>query len=114
MHLQNMPLIIRSFVLIKMKFKSISADFHLGQCRANKAFQYVKRMLLLFRAVVKFCSANRLFKFFEMSLVESQNCYCMPLLNVASCKLTLSMGIPWNWTDLTLVNHLLQICNYVR
>ena len=32
------------------------------ECRTKKAFKYVKRMLPLFRAVVKFCSTNRLFK----------------------------------------------------
>ena len=31
------------------------------ECQANKAFKYVKRMLPLFHAVVKFCSINRLF-----------------------------------------------------
>ena len=29
------------------------------ECRTKKAFKYVKRMLPLFRAVVKFCSTNR-------------------------------------------------------
>ena len=31
------------------------------ECRTKTNFQYVKRMLPLFRAVVKFCSTNRLF-----------------------------------------------------
>ena len=31
------------------------------KCRTKKAFKYVKKMLPLFRAVVKFCSINRLF-----------------------------------------------------
>ena len=29
------------------------------------AFKYVKRMLPLFRTVVKFCSTNRLFTYFQ-------------------------------------------------
>ena len=32
------------------------------ECRTKKAFKYVNRMLPLFRAVVKFCSTNRLFR----------------------------------------------------
>ena len=30
------------------------------ECRTKKAFKYVKRILPLFRVVVKFCSTNRL------------------------------------------------------
>ena len=31
--------------------------------RTRKTFKYVKRMLPLFRAVVKFCSTNRLLRY---------------------------------------------------
>ena len=34
----------------------------------EKVFQYVKRMLPLFRAVVKFCTTNRLFAYIYMYL----------------------------------------------
>ena len=35
--------------------------FFVRQKQEKKAFKYVKRMLPLFRAMVKFCSTNRLF-----------------------------------------------------
>ena len=33
----------------------------------EKSFQYAKRMFPLFRAIVKFCSANRLFTYMDLS-----------------------------------------------
>ena len=33
------------------------------ECRTKKAFQHVKIMLPLFRAVAKFCTTNKLFKY---------------------------------------------------
>ena len=39
-------------------------DMLSDECRKKKAFEYVKRMLPPFRAVVKFCSINRLFKLY--------------------------------------------------
>ena len=36
-----------------------------------KAFKYVKRMLLIFHAAVKFCSTNRLFTFLDGQLSEN-------------------------------------------
>ena len=36
------------------------------ECRTKKAFKYVKRMLPLFRPIVKFCSTSRLFTNFTI------------------------------------------------
>ena len=38
----------------------------------RKSFQYVQRMLPLFRAVVKFCSTSRLFTYFQRRYSKKQ------------------------------------------
>ena len=52
-------------------------------CRTKKAFQYVKRMLPLFCAVVKLCTTNRLFTYFFCKYVklgsEKRWVFCLPV-----------------------------------
>ena len=58
-----------SFTFSCMKEMYLSSDLRQrmecwtssDDCSAIKAFQYVKRLILLFRAVVKFFSSSRLF-----------------------------------------------------
>ena len=44
-------------------FRSLSDILCSDVCRTKKAFQYVERMLPLFRAVVKLCTTSRVFLF---------------------------------------------------
>ena len=46
----------------RLTFRSLSDVPYSDKCQTKKAFQSVKRMLQLSRALVKFCSTNRLFK----------------------------------------------------
>ena len=48
--------------IFRSTFQSLSDVLCSDECWTRKAFQYVKRMLPLFRAVVKFHTTNRLFK----------------------------------------------------
>ena len=43
------------------RFRSLRDVSYSDECPTKKAFQYVKRMLLLFLALVKFCCTNKLF-----------------------------------------------------
>ena len=47
--------------IFRSTFLSLSGVLCSDECRTRKAFQYVKGMLPLFRALVKFCTTNRLF-----------------------------------------------------
>ena len=47
--------------IFRSTFRSLSDVLCSDECRTKKSFQDVKRMLPLFRAVVKFCTINRLF-----------------------------------------------------
>ena len=51
--------------IFRFTFRSLFDVSYSDECRTKKAFQYAKRMLPLFRAKVKFCSANRLFTYFR-------------------------------------------------
>ena len=56
--------------IFRSAFRSLSHFLYSDECRPKKDFQYVKRMLSLFRAVVKFCTTNRLF-IYQILLVGS-------------------------------------------
>ena len=45
----------------RFPFRSLSDVSYSDECRTKKSFQYAKAMFPLFRAIVKFCSTNRLF-----------------------------------------------------
>ena len=46
--------------ILRSTFRLLSDALCSDECRTKKAFQYVKRMLPLFHAAVKFCTTNRL------------------------------------------------------
>ena len=46
--------------IFRSTFGSLSDVLYSDECRTKKAFQYVKRMLPLFLAVVTFCTTSRL------------------------------------------------------
>ena len=54
-----------------LTYWSLSDILYSDKCQMKKAFQYVKIMLSLFCAVVKFCSTNRLFTFVEVNGMKS-------------------------------------------
>ena len=47
--------------IFRSTFRSLSEVLCSDECRAKKAFQHVKRMLPLFRAVVEFCTVIQTF-----------------------------------------------------
>ena len=47
--------------IFRLTFQSLSNVSYSDECGRKSTFQYAKRMFPLFRAIVKFCSANRLF-----------------------------------------------------
>ena len=53
-------LFLFTWYIFRLTFRSLSDVSYAAECR-TKCFQYAKRMFPLSRAVVKFCSSNRLF-----------------------------------------------------
>ena len=53
-----------------LTFRSLYDVLYSDECRTKKSFQYVKIMLPLFRAVVKFCSTNRLLTSFSIIIIN--------------------------------------------
>ena len=56
--------------IFRSTFRSLSDVLCSDECRTKKAFQYVKRMLPLFRAVVKFCTTNRLLHTLDKMFID--------------------------------------------
>ena len=56
-----LPLVLLSYCVICLPLGHYPTFSYSDKCRTKKAFKVVKRMLPLFRAVVKFYITNRLF-----------------------------------------------------
>ena len=55
--------------IFRLTLRLLSDVSYSDECPTEKAFQYVERMLPLFRVVVKYCSTNRLFNKLNQVLV---------------------------------------------
>ena len=53
-----------------MENEVLSEVFSCDESHTKNAFQYVERMLSIFRAIVKFCGTNRLFRSISVQKIE--------------------------------------------
>ena len=76
-----MPQESSHLVYVKATSLKLIRLWYSDEYRAKKAFKYVKRMLPLFRAVVKFCSTNRLI-ILECIVYQFHRLLAMKLINL--------------------------------